>query len=105
MSQAVKEKSIYSDAFREFTAREAEGRPAWVARLREGAFARFEELGFPTTDEEDWKYTNVASIARPEARRNLRAGLSKISSRRKRVVAASSSWTEFSAESFRRSKR
>jgi Fe-S cluster assembly protein SufD len=66
MSQAVKEKSIYADAFREFAAREAEGQPAWVARLREGAFARFEELGFPTTDEEDWKYTNVASIARAE---------------------------------------
>jgi Fe-S cluster assembly protein SufD len=66
MSQAVKEKSIYADAFREFAARTAEGQPAWVARLRDGAFARFEELGFPTTDEEDWKYTNVASIARAE---------------------------------------
>src|SRR4051812_11435071 len=63
---AVKEKSVYADAFREFAARAAEGEPAWVARLREGAFARFEELGFPTTDEEDWKYTNVASIARAE---------------------------------------
>ncbi|MFL6286639.1 MAG: Fe-S cluster assembly protein SufD [Pyrinomonadaceae bacterium] len=66
MSQAVKEKSIYADAFRKFAARASEGQPAWVARLREGAFARFEELGFPTTDEEDWKYTNVASIARAE---------------------------------------
>jgi Fe-S cluster assembly protein SufD len=66
MSQAVKEKSIYADAFREFAGRAAKGQPAWVARLREGAFARFEELGFPTTDEEDWKYTNVASIARAE---------------------------------------
>jgi Fe-S cluster assembly protein SufD len=66
MSQAVKEKSIYADAFGEFAARAAEGRPAWVARLREGAFARFEELGFPTTDEEEWKYTNVAPVARAE---------------------------------------
>ncbi|MBV8855345.1 MAG: Fe-S cluster assembly protein SufD [Acidobacteria bacterium] len=63
MSQAVKEKSIYADAFREFAAARA-GEPAWVERLREGAFERFEELGFPTTDEEDWKYTNVAPIAR-----------------------------------------
>jgi Fe-S cluster assembly protein SufD len=63
---AVKEKSVYADAFREFAARAAEGEPAWVARLREGAFERFEELGFPTTDEEDWKYTNVAPIARAE---------------------------------------
>lgn len=66
MSQAVKEKSIYADSFGEFAARASEGEPAWVARLREGAFARFEELGFPTTDDEDWKYTNAAPIARAE---------------------------------------
>jgi Fe-S cluster assembly protein SufD len=63
MSQAVKEKSIYADAFREF-AGAREGEPSWAARLREGAFERFEESGFPTTDEEEWKYTNVAPIAR-----------------------------------------
>jgi Fe-S cluster assembly protein SufD len=63
MSSAVKEKSIYADAFREFTGAR-EGEPSWVARLREGAFERFEEQGFPTTDEEEWKYTNVAPVAR-----------------------------------------
>lgn len=63
MSQAVKEKSIYADAFREF-AGAREGEPSWLERLREGAFGRFEELGFPTTDEEEWKYTNVAPLAR-----------------------------------------
>ena len=63
MSQAVKEKSIYADAFRKFAGR-LPGEPGWVARLREGAFERFEALGFPTTDEEDWKYTNVAPLAR-----------------------------------------
>lgn len=63
---AVKEKSIYADAFGEFATRAHEGEPAWVARLREGAFARFEELGFPTTDDEEWKYTNVSAVARAE---------------------------------------
>ncbi|MDT5271543.1 MAG: Fe-S cluster assembly protein SufD [Acidobacteriota bacterium] len=63
MSQAVKEKSIYADAFRDF-AGTREGEPSWVERLREGAFGRFEELGFPTTDVEEWKYTNVAPLAR-----------------------------------------
>src|ERR1051325_9572874 len=66
MSQAVKEKNIYADACGEFASRERAGEPAWVARLREGAFERFEELGFPSTDEEDWKYTNVAPVARAE---------------------------------------
>jgi Fe-S cluster assembly protein SufD len=63
MSQAVKEQSIYADAFREFAAGR-EGEPAWAGRMREGAFVGFEGLGFPTTDEEDWKYTNVAPVAR-----------------------------------------
>src|SRR5688572_891835 len=75
MSQAVKEKSIYADAFREFAGARRGGEPAWVGRLREGAFGRFEELGVPTTDEEDWKYTNVAPLARgafgPAAAREL----------------------------------
>src|ERR671926_1167338 len=62
MSQAIKEQSSYSETFREFATRA--GGPAWLARLREGAFERFEESGFPTTDEEEWKYTNVAPIAR-----------------------------------------
>ncbi len=31
--------------------------------VRESAFARFWELGFPTTHEEDWRFTNVAPIA------------------------------------------
>lgn len=64
MSQAVKEKSVYADAFREFAGRRAGDEPGWVARLRGSAFERFEELGVPTTDDEDWKYTNVAPLAR-----------------------------------------
>jgi Fe-S cluster assembly protein SufD len=37
--------------------------PGWIGELRERAFGRFRELGFPGTDIEDWKYTNVASLA------------------------------------------
>jgi len=64
MSQAIKEQSVYAGAFREFAALRDGDSPAWVSRLREGAFVRFEELGFPTTDDEDWKYTNVAPLTR-----------------------------------------
>ena len=38
--------------------------PAWLQPLRESAFRRFAELGFPTTHDEDWRFTNVAPIAR-----------------------------------------
>jgi Fe-S cluster assembly protein SufD len=36
----------------------------WLKELRERAFARFAELGFPTTHNEEWRFTNVAPIAR-----------------------------------------
>src|SRR5918993_689301 len=65
-AQAIKEQSSYRARFEEFFEGAKRGEPSWLAHLREGAFARFEEGGFPTTDEEDWKYTNVAPIARGE---------------------------------------
>jgi Fe-S cluster assembly protein SufD len=36
----------------------------WMAELREAGFRRFVETGFPTTHDEDWRFTNVAPIAR-----------------------------------------
>lgn len=43
-----------------------EQRPAapWLQQLREAGFRRFSELGFPTTHNEEWRFTNVAPIAR-----------------------------------------
>jgi Fe-S cluster assembly protein SufD len=37
--------------------------PAWLLASRKAAIARFSELGFPTTRDEDWRFTNVAPIA------------------------------------------
>ena len=43
----------------------ASRRPSRGCRqLREAAFQRFAELGFPTTHDEEWRFTNVAPIAR-----------------------------------------
>lgn len=36
----------------------------WLPKVRKDAIGRFAELGFPTTRLEEWKYTNVAPIAR-----------------------------------------
>ncbi len=36
----------------------------WLRKLREDAFARFFEVGFPTAQDEDWRFTNVSAIAR-----------------------------------------
>ena len=53
---------LYLKEFSRFE-REA-GQPAWVLPLRKTGIARFAELGFPTPRDEDWRFTNVAPIAR-----------------------------------------
>jgi Fe-S cluster assembly protein SufD len=43
---------------------DTETAPAWLDELRKAGTARFEEVGFPTTKQEEWRHTNVAAIAR-----------------------------------------
>jgi Fe-S cluster assembly protein SufD len=64
VSQILKEESAYSAPFRELQAKSGATVPSWVERLRDDAFTRFEELGFPKTNQEEWKYTNVVPIAK-----------------------------------------
>ena len=53
----------FTEQFKNFLAGESNGE---MRRLREDAFARFAELGFPTLKAEDWKYTNAAPIAKED---------------------------------------
>jgi Fe-S cluster assembly protein SufD len=39
---------------------------AWVQELREEAFRRFSETGFPTTHDEEYRFTNLAAIVRQD---------------------------------------
>jgi Fe-S cluster assembly protein SufD len=64
VSQILKEQSAYSESFRALREQSGAGSPSWMERLRESAFTSFERLGFPTTHQEEWKYTNVAPIAK-----------------------------------------
>src|SRR5262245_19336012 len=62
MTQVIKEKDSVFSAYK-LLAQARDGRdPAWLANLREKAGAAFESLEFPTTRNEEWKYTNVAPI-------------------------------------------
>jgi len=36
--------------------------PAWLSLVRREAFERFLDRGFPTTDDEDWRFTSVAAL-------------------------------------------
>jgi Fe-S cluster assembly protein SufD len=38
--------------------------PAWISPLHQAGIAQFAKLGFPTLQDEDWRFTNVAPIAR-----------------------------------------
>jgi Fe-S cluster assembly protein SufD len=42
--------------------RRPQGGPRWLQDLRERGAARFAALGFPTTRDEEWKFTSVAPI-------------------------------------------
>src|SRR5690349_9494429 len=38
--------------------------PAWLFPLRKAGLARFAERGFPTINDEDWRFTNVSALAK-----------------------------------------
>ncbi|HUG53394.1 MAG TPA: Fe-S cluster assembly protein SufD [Vicinamibacteria bacterium] len=52
-----------------FTALLPPNEPEWLRTLRAGAMAAFEETGFPTLQDEDWRHTSVAPIVRTALRR------------------------------------
>src|SRR5947207_1736063 len=56
----------YQSAFGSFLNDAPRRRWPWLQRLRENAFARFCETGFPTSQMEDWRFTNVSAIAHAE---------------------------------------
>jgi Fe-S cluster assembly protein SufD len=62
--QLVKEDSAYADAFRRLPETRNGAEPSWLRRVRENAFERFEQVGFPTVQHEEWKYTNTAAISK-----------------------------------------
>src|SRR5690348_9995798 len=58
-----RELGSYLEAFTDFSRRAPGANQGWLRKLREDAFARFCEAGFPTTHDEDWRFTNVSAIA------------------------------------------
>lgn len=64
MNGSVESKDIYLQTHAENAERFAGHQLPWVAQTRERALAQFAEQGFPTTRDEEWRYTNVAPIQR-----------------------------------------
>ena len=64
MIDLLEEKNGYLASFADFE-RSLNGRKhSWLNALRKDALARFDQLGFPSTREEEWRFTNVAPIAK-----------------------------------------
>ena len=66
MKSAIPQIDTYLQCFTDFQKRAAGRDLPWLRSLREDAFTRFCERGFPTTHDEDWRFTNVSAIARTE---------------------------------------
>lgn len=61
-TEKMKETDSHLEKFQRFEAQAKH--PSWVYSLRKAGISRFAELGFPSTKDEDWRFTNVAPVAR-----------------------------------------
>ena len=79
MITATQQLESFLESFSEFEKLAAGHDLPWLRKLRRDAFALFCEVGFPTTHDEDWRFTNVSAIAQTPFRltRNRRARLSQ----------------------------
>ena len=62
VTELVKSDNQYQTAFR--SVRESSPTVPWVELVRSGAIDRFEQIGFPSVRDEEWKYTNLALLAK-----------------------------------------
>ncbi|MFZ3212582.1 MAG: Fe-S cluster assembly protein SufD [Terriglobales bacterium] len=69
----------YLESFTRFEKSAPGHEHGWLRTLRHDGFARFSELGFPTTHDEDWRFTNIAPISRTAFQ--LADGAGKVSPR------------------------
>jgi len=62
VTELAKTENNYLSAFR--AVRETSPTVPWLELVRASAMDRFEQLGFPSVHDEEWKYTNLASLAK-----------------------------------------
>src|SRR5918993_6065586 len=64
VTELIKQEGSYLDILRDLHSAQRATNVEWLNKLRNTAMERFSELGFPSVKDEEWKYTNVAPIAR-----------------------------------------
>lgn len=61
----------YLSEFVRFEKDVAGTKPGWLVDLGQKAISRFEEIGFPSSKEEDWRFTNISPVLKPAFRFTL----------------------------------
>ena len=64
MATEIVKENFYRAAFRELMESGSRDEPQWLRDTRQHSFDQSERAGFPTVQDEEWKYTNVSSIAK-----------------------------------------
>ena len=72
MATEIDQLSLYAEAREELRARAQKSEPLWLGQLRADGWARFSAKGLPSTHDEDWRFTNLASLAKSAFRRAAR---------------------------------
>jgi Fe-S cluster assembly protein SufD len=64
MIDVTDEKDLYLTSFEQFEKDQAAKSPGWVHTVRKSAMEQFARLGFPTTRDEEWRFTSVAALGK-----------------------------------------
>ncbi len=63
MIETSEEKNTYLTEFADFETSPLAGGQSWLQTTRRKAIGRFNEIGFPSTRQEEWRFTNISPIA------------------------------------------
>src|SRR5215204_331952 len=65
MTQLAEDKNVHVSHFERLELELPAGADhSWLERIRREGITRFDAVGFPNTKQEEWRFTNVAPIAR-----------------------------------------
>ena len=62
MATASQTAQNYVETFGKIVKSGRDRKPSWLQTLHQGGFDRFSATGFPTTRDEDWRFTNISAI-------------------------------------------
>ena len=75
MASAAVNLGTYLGAYGELAAERQQRDPVWLRQLREDAWQRFYAKGFPSTHDEDWRFTNLAALAKTPFQRAVKGSV------------------------------